>query len=112
MLRMTARYLSLHYLHPEVQRWSFVIYFELFLSFRRRHVVVHWLQAFISKSKRDRAETVEEKQIPVIAHYKQAEVEGKLYKLGDCVHIHVSFILSSSLLQLKIEILALLRSFL
>lgn len=45
-------------------------------------------QAFISKSKRDRAETVEEKQIPVIAHYKQAEVEGKLYKLGDCVHIH------------------------
>lgn len=65
-------------------------------------VVMHWLQAFISKTHRGKSEAVEEKQIPVTAHYKQAEVEGKLYKLGDCVHIHVSFFLSSSLLHLLV----------
>lgn len=39
-----------------------------------------------------RSQAGEEKEIPVTAHYKQAEVEGKLYKLGDCVHVHVSFL--------------------
>lgn len=38
-----------------------------------------------------KAQPGEEKAIPVIAHYKQAEVEGKLYKLGDCVHVFVSY---------------------
>ena len=54
--------------------------------------MVHLLQVPISKSKGGRSEPAEEQKIPVIAHYKQAEVEGKLYKLGDCVHIHVGFI--------------------
>ncbi|KAH9559794.1 hypothetical protein CY35_06G074300 [Sphagnum magellanicum] len=37
---------------------------------------------------RKRGETEEEPEIPVIGHYKQAEVNGKLYLLGDCVHVH------------------------
>ncbi|KAG0575322.1 hypothetical protein KC19_VG336600 [Ceratodon purpureus] len=45
-------------------------------------------QAFDIKAHRGKSEAVEEKPILVTAHYKQAEVEGKLYKLGDCVHIH------------------------
>lgn len=46
------------------------------------------LQADGNKSKRYRTQTVEEQPLAVIAHYRQAEVEGKLYKLGDCVHVH------------------------
>lgn len=42
----------------------------------------------VMKLKKDKSQAGEEKEIPVIAHYKQAEVEGELYKLGDCVHIH------------------------
>lgn len=54
--------------------------------------LVHWLQAAATvMNKFKKAQAGEEKEIPVIAHYKQAEVEGKLYKLGDCVHIFVSF---------------------
>lgn len=61
-------------------------------------VVVHRQQAFDSKAHRGKSEAVGEKPILVTAHYKQAEVEGKLYKLGDCVHIHVSFFLLPSCL--------------
>lgn len=48
---------------------------------------------------------MEEQPLAVIAHYRQAEVEGKLYKLGDCVHVHVSFFLILSLLSLGVNLI-------
>jgi hypothetical protein len=32
----------------------------------------------------------QESQLPVIAHYKEAKVDGETYLLGDCVHVNVS----------------------
>jgi hypothetical protein len=39
----------------------------------------------------------------VIGHYKQAEVNGKLYLLGDCVHVHVCSELKSGFWSFNLD---------
>jgi hypothetical protein len=45
---------------------------------------------YIKKSKRKSESADQESQLPVIAHYKEAKVDGETYLLGDCVHVNVS----------------------
>ncbi|KAH8939283.1 hypothetical protein BDL97_15G029700 [Sphagnum fallax] len=43
---------------------------------------------YIKKSKRKSESADQESQLPVIAHYKEAKVDGETYLLGDCVHVN------------------------